>query len=320
MTAALVTGGCGFVGCNLVEPLRAAGYEPIIVFDNESIGSRHELDDLSSVDFVHGDLRDPAAVDAVVARADAIVHLAAETRVIESIDDPQTNFDVNVVGTLNVLHAMRRHGKRRIVNASTGGAILGDVDPPVHEEMVPRPISPYGASKLAVEGYLSAFAGSYDLLPISFRFSNLYGPRSFHKGSVVAAFFKTFLRGDRLPVYGDGTQTRDLLYVEDLSDVIVGALSDDTSGVFQLGTGRPVSLNELIGEMSHVVGTDLAERVDYLPARRGEVLHNYCDISLARERLGFDPRTELRAGLSSTWSWFETNAGRGDADQRSSDA
>ena len=172
--------------------------------------------------------------------------------------------------------------------------------------MVPRPISPYGASKLAVEGYLSAFAGSYDLQPISFRFSNLYGPRSFHKGSVVAAFFKLVLCGESLPVYGDGEQTRDLLFVEDLADVIIAALSHDTCGVFQLGTGRPVSVNQLIGEMSRVVGTDLAKSIDYLPARRGEVLHNHCDISLARERLGFDPRTELPEGLSKTWCWFNS--------------
>jgi len=305
MTSVLVTGGCGFVGCNLVEPLLKAGFGSVIVFDNESGGTRGHLGDLP-VEFIHGDLRDAEAVDAAVAHADLVVHLAADTRVVDSIDDPTTNFDVNVAGTLNLLHAMRRHDKRRIVNASTGGAILGDVAPPVHEDMVPRPISPYGASKLAVEGYLSAFEGSYGLQPISFRFSNLYGTRSFHKGSVVAAFYKLLLRGERLPVYGDGEQTRDLLYVEDLSSVIVDALNHEVTGVYQLGRGEPVSVNQLIRQIAGVVGWDLSDRVDYLPARLGEVAHSYCDTSRARETLGFDPTTELSEGLTLTWEWFRS--------------
>jgi UDP-glucose 4-epimerase len=310
MTAVLVTGGCGFVGCNLIPPLRAAGYAPIVVFDNESVGSRTDLeDDLAAVEFVHGDVRDAPAVQAAVARADVVVHLAAATRVVESIDDPRTNFDVNVRGTFNVLQAMRCHGKRRIVNASTGGAIMGDVRMPVHERMAPMPISPYGAGKLAAEGYLSAFAGSYGLQPISLRFSNVYGPRSVHKNSVVATFFRRHLGGKRLIVYGDGEQTRDFLFVQDLSEVIIGAIRHDRCGVFQLGSGRPTSVNELIRSMSRVVGTDLGASVDHHPARRGEVVHSHCDISLARAELGFEPRTDLAQGLSATWRWFRSTGG-----------
>lgn len=185
----LVTGGCGFVGCNLINELASRGYASISVLDNESTGSRAHLG--VPVDLLVADIRDFEAVDEAVRDADVIIHLAADTRVLDSLADPQENFNVNVVGTFAILEAMRRHGKQRIINASTGGAILGNAEPPVHEEMVPRPLSPYGASKLAVEGYLSAYAGGFGLAPISFRFANLYGPLSFHKGSVVAAFLSS---------------------------------------------------------------------------------------------------------------------------------
>jgi UDP-glucose 4-epimerase len=170
--------------------------------------------------------------------------------------------------------------------------------------MVPRPISPYGASKLAIEGYLSAYSGSYGMLPISFRFSNVYGPRSFHKGSVVAAFLRAVLAGKRLAVYGDGEQTRDFIFAGDLCKVIIDSLESETTGVFQLGSGKPTSVNALLAAMSKVVGEDLFARVDYQPARQGEIIRTYCDISLARSRLGFDPRVPLEQGLAATWEWF----------------
>lgn len=307
MTGVLVTGGCGFVGCNLVRALAELGIEGIVILDNESVGSRQHVE-IDTARFVIGDIRDAAVVEEAVAATEAVIHLAADTRVIDSLEDPTKNFDINVAGTLVILESMRRHGKKRIVNASTGGAILGDVPSPVHEQMVPQPISPYGASKLAVEGYLSAYAGSYGLRPLSFRFSNVYGPRSFHKGSVVAAFCKQILAGERISVFGDGEQTRDFVFVDDLTGAVAAALTHEHSGVYQLGSGYPTSVNELLAAMSAIVGEDLFQRVDYLPARRGEVRDTYCDISLARQRMGFEPVTSLAEGLCETWRWFEERA------------
>jgi len=246
---------------------------------------------------------------AAVEGQDAIVHLAADTQVIQSIEAPRYDFDVNVHGSVNLLEAMRQTGVRHLVNASTGGAILGDVAPPVHEEMVAKPMSPYGASKLAVEGYASAYGACYGIKTVSLRFSNVYGPRSFHKGSVVAQFFKQILAGEELVVYGDGNQSRDFVYVDDLSEGIRRGLEVDRTDVIQLGVGVPTSINELIDAIGRTVGEDRVQ-VRYQPFRAGEIIHTYCDISKARKMLGYDPRTTLEDGLRRTWAWFTENAAR----------
>jgi len=298
----LVIGGAGFIGTNLISRLGTMPDMRVRVLDNESLGRREHLGAFGG-EFVCGDIRDRDTVHAALDGVDAVVHLAADTRVIESIADPARNFDVNVQGTFTLLEAMRARGVRRLVNASTGGAILGEVSPPVHEEMVPRPVSPYGASKLAAEGYCAAYSGSFGFHTLSLRFSNVYGPRSFHKGSVVAAFFKRVLQGETLVVYGDGSQVRDFVFVEDLCDGIVRGLSSSTSGVIQLGSGRPVSVTALIDAIRQAVAPHPVE-VRYEPARAGEVHATWCDISKARRELGFEPSTPLADGLAKTWRWF----------------
>lgn len=303
----LVTGGLGFVGVNLIDALNRTGNDEVVILDDESGGKRAHLGGLSA-EVVIGDIRDEALVDILVRDTEAVVHLAADTRVLDSIADPIHNYDVNVRGSLNILEAMRRHGKRRIAFASTGGAIIGEAEPPLREDIVPRPISPYGASKLAIEGYLSAYRGSYDFLPTAFRFSNVYGPRSFHKGSVVAAFFKAYLGRKKIEVFGDGSQTRDFIYAGDLTSVIINSLRSEQSGVYQLGSGEETSVNTLLKVMSEVIGDDLFKSVSYKPMRKGEVYRTYCDVSFARRELGFNPTTDLRTGLASTWSWFQRQA------------
>jgi UDP-glucose 4-epimerase len=304
----LVTGGCGFVGTNLIAHLNRVGGYDITVFDNESLGERSFLEGLDAK-FEHGDLRDADAIRAAIEGQDAVIHLAADTQVMSSIEQPVYNFDVNVQGSLNLLEAMRETGVSQLVNASTGGAILGEVTPPVHEEMVAKPLSPYGASKLAVEGYASAYGACYGIRTVSLRFSNVYGPRSFHKGSVVAHFFKQILAGRPLVVYGDGDQSRDFVFVDDLSEGIRRALEVDRTEVIQLGVGRPTSVNELIDIIRGIVGVDKIE-VRREPPRAGEIVNNYCDISKARAILGYDPRTALEDGLRDTWIWFTKNAAR----------
>ncbi len=232
------------------------------------------------------------------------MHLAAHTRVIESVEDPRSNFNENVIGTFNLLEECRRAGVKRLINASTGGAILGEAPSPVHEGLAPQPLSPYGASKLAAEGYCSAFSGSYGVKCASLRFSNIYGPRSYHKDSVVARFIKQILAGDELVIYGDGSQVRDYLYIGDLVSGIADAMRSDCVGVFQLGSGAPTTLSELLDVLRRVVGEEKFPAVRYADARPGEVHTTWCDISKARGAFGYDPSMRLPEGVKATWDWF----------------
>jgi UDP-glucose 4-epimerase len=300
----LITGGCGFIGLNLIAFLKKNTRHHIMVLDNLSLGKREYLAGFD-VNFVEGDIRDADIVKKMMKETNAVVHLAADTRVISSIENPAFNFDVNVNGTYNLLAMAKDHDVERFVFASTGGAIVGDAIPPVHEGMVPKPLSPYGASKLCGEAYCSAFAGSYGMKTVSLRFSNVYGPRSFHKGSVVAQFMKRILKKEPLKVYGDGEQTRDFVYVEDLCDAIESALRIDQGGnAYQLGTGVEISVNQLIEFMRNSIGEEYRISVEYVAARQGEVKKNYCDISLSRKVLNYKPETVLSEGLKKTWRWF----------------
>lgn len=303
----LITGGAGFIGGTLIARLAGRGGHELIAFDNESLGRREDIADLDCR-FVAGDIRDADALARSLDGVDAVVHLAADTRVIPSIEDPAHNFEVNVAGTFTLLEAMRAAGVTRLVNASTGGAIVGAADPPVSEAMPPAPMSPYGASKLAVEGYCSAYAASYAMACASLRFSNVYGPRSFRKGSVVALFIRQILRGETLTIHGDGSQTRDYVFAADLADGIIAAIERGESGVFQLGTGVPTALNDLLAMLREIAGRE--SRVEYEPFRAGEIVHTWCDIGRARARLGYDPATPLREGLDRTWAWFVDNRAR----------
>ena len=303
----LVTGGAGFVGSNLIARLDELGGHEIVVLDNEVLGSREAIADTSAT-FLHGDILDMAAVSRALEGVDAVVHLAADTRVIPSISAPKFNFDVNVLGSINLLEQMRQASVDRIVNASTGGAIIGEAEPPVHEAMVPAPMSPYGASKLAVEGYCSAYAASYGMKATSLRFSNVYGPRSWHKGSVVAHFIKQIMKGEPLVIYGDGGQTRDYVFARDLADGIAAALAADISGPLQLGTGIGTPLNDIVAMLREISGENFEVRHEDL--RSGEIVHTWCDISRARDLIGYDPGTGLREGLEETWAWFVDNRAR----------
>jgi UDP-glucose 4-epimerase len=307
----LVTGGAGFIGLNLIETLAAAGYV-VTVFDTSEAG----LDALpggGSMRFVQGDVRDAAALGRAIEGCSAVVHLAAQTGVPGSVEDPRTDCDINVLGTLNVLEAARRASSGdsplRVVFASSN-APMGRQAPPAREDAAPLPVSPYGASKLAGEAYCLAYHGSFGLGTVALRFANVYGPRSGHKTSVVAAFIRDALAGAPLTVYGDGAQTRDFIYVDDLCRAVVAALQSDAAGeIYQIATGVETSINELIDILSEVSGRRLDVRRQ--PARVGDVARNFSDISKARDQLAWQPSVSLREGLSTTWSWFASETGSG---------
>ena len=308
MKSYLVTGGCGFIGVNLTTRLVANGAR-VRIFDNLSLGKREDVEPLG-VDLQVGDIRDFAAIKAACKDIDTVVHLAAHTRVIESVTNPELNFEINAIGTMNVLRACRDAGVKKFIFASTGGAILGEQEPPVHEGMVPRPVSPYGASKLVGEGYCSAFFGSYGLKTVALRFSNVYGPYSYHKGSVVAQFFRNLMQKEPLVVYGDGEQTRDFLYVADLVEAILLADKAEAAGeVFQIASGRETSIRTLLDTMKKVL-PDLSFDIRYEPSRAGEISRNYASIEKARRMLGYDPTMKLDDGLKNTWGWFQSKIDR----------
>lgn len=308
MKKLFITGGCGFIGVNLIDYLRRTSNVEIVVLDNLSLGRKEHLEPYD-VTFMSGDIRNADQVAKAMDGTSAVVHLAADTRVIESIDNPKHNFDVNVGGTFTLLEAARKTAVDRFIFASTGGAIIGHAEPPVHEEMVPRPASPYGASKLFGEGYLSAYSGAYGMKTVALRFSNVYGPRSYHKGSAVAHFIRNALEGKQLTVFGDGSQTRDFVYVDDICRAVSLALdAPNAGGIYQLGSGVPTSVNELLELIRALAGPELMPKVQYMPARAGELVHTHCRIDRARAELGFEPQMALSSGLQKTWKWFLTRA------------
>ena len=305
----VLTGGLGFIGQNLALHLRGRlpGVHLTAVdwFEGAEDDERAPFDEVLTTCF-----SDPRALERYE-DADVVVHLAARTTVQESIDDPLATFTENVVKTQGVLEHLRlRAPEAKFVFASTGGAIIGEYDGAIHEQVNPRPLSPYGASKLAVEGLLSAYQGSFGLRSASMRFSNVYGPNSRRKGSVVAAFCKRIARDNSVQVNGDGEQTRDYIYVADIAEAITRVIeTPEATGVFQLGTGIGTSINELVAIFREVLAED-PPRIVHAPALRGEVRHNRCDITRIRTELGFEPQWSLQDGVRATLDWFAAERAR----------
>lgn len=235
-----------------------------------------------------------------------VVHLAASTGVPQSIENPRRDMEMNVIGTFNMLEASRHQGVEKFIFASSG-APLGEVEPPIHEEIAPKPVSPYGASKLAGEAYCSAYYRTFGLKTIVLRFGNVYGPRSKHKSSVIAKFFKRALAGEPLEIYGDGNQTRDFIYIDDLLQAIFLAVKVDVEGeVFQIVTYRETTINEIAEKIQKIVEKATGKKVEviYTSPRPGDVRRNYSDISKAKKILGYEPFYNLDKGLRETFNYF----------------
>jgi UDP-glucose 4-epimerase len=299
----LVTGGAGFVGATLVRQLVEAGHW-VRVLDNYSTGDPAHLAGVPA-ELVEGDIRDEAALDAAVAGMEAVLHLAAAGSVIKSIEDPGTNFEVNVLGTFRVLDAARRAGAERTVQASTGGALIGNATPPVDETSLPRPISPYGASKLAGEGYAYAFSQCYGLRTIALRFGNVYGPWSERKQGAMNMFFKAIHGGEPIVIYGDGTSSRDYIHVDDIATALRLALERDVDGgtVLHISSGVETTVYDLADLCRRAAGVQ-DHPIEYRPGRPGEVDRNFASYELAGKVLGYAPTISRDEGIRRTWQWY----------------
>jgi UDP-glucose 4-epimerase len=271
--------------------------------DNLSRGSRDYQAGMD-VEVVEADIRDVDAVARALEGVDTVVHLAASGSVVESVEDPLENFDVNVRGTLVVLRASAAAEVGKLVFASTGGAIMGNTPPPVDETTLPWPISPYGASKLCGEAYCHAFAGSFGLPVVALRFANVYGPVSDHKKGVVTNFIKLALEGEPIVIYGDGTASRDFLYVDDLCDGICAAIEAPLHDeVVHLASGEETTIDELAGLVLELAGAPETP-IRYEERRRGEVERTFAKPDRGAALLGFEPAYSLPEGLRKTVEWF----------------
>lgn len=300
----LVTGGAGFVGATLVRRLVSSG-RPTRVLDNFSTGSAAHLEGVQA-EIARGDIRDFDALAGALEGVEAVVHLAAAGSVVASVADPVENFQVNVAGTFQVLNGARLAGVERVVMASTGGALIGDAEPPVDERSLPKPLSPYGASKLAGEGYAHAFAASYGLRTVALRFANVYGPWSERKTGVMNQFFRAIREGVPMVVYGDGSSSRDYTHVEDISAALLAALERDLPGgtVLHIASGVETTVLQLAELCREVAGVP-DHPIEFREQRPGEVGRNFADYGLAEEMLGYRPTVKLADGLRGTWEWLE---------------
>ncbi len=303
----LVTGGAGFIGSNLVDALLARG-EEVTVFDDLSTGRRENLDGAlaAGAALIECDVRDDAAVSqaAGAARPEAVFHLAAQIDVRKSVAEPAFDAAVNVGGTANVLEAARTTGARRFVFVSTGGAIYGEGEEqelPLTESAPVEPLSPYGQSKFAAEGYLALYERLYGLSGVALRLGNVYGPRQDPLGEagVIAIFCGRLRSGRRPTVFGDGTQTRDYIYVGDVVAAALAAADAATTGPVNIGTGVETDVLELVRALGDLDGAEAFEP-EFAPARAGEVQRIAIDPARAESELGWGAKVGLQEGLRLT--------------------
>jgi len=324
----LITGGCGFIGRNLVKKLIANDDANILVLDNLSVGSLNALREISELDvsdleagfneefskltFVKGDILDKEIVNFCAEKADYIIHLAANTGVAPSVKDPFYDCHTNILGTLNLLDAAKEFDVERFIFASSG-APLGAQSPPLHEELATKPASPYGASKLAGEGYCSAYYHSFNVNTVCLRFGNVYGGLSETKDSIVAKFIKCSFSGVDFEIYGNGNQTRDFIYIEDLISAIISAVRAPNVGgeVFQIASAKELSVNELIVEIQSALMRYNLNAVNIVDGevRVGDVMRNYSNTTKANKLLNWEALETIETGLEKTVMYFKHNLG-----------
>ena len=303
----LVTGGGGFIGGHIVRALLARGDE-VRVIDDFSTGRRENIAEiLDGIELYEESIADLEAIRPAFEGVDYVLHQAAIPSVPRSVNDPVSSHEANCTGTLNVLIAARDAGVKRVVQASSSSVYGSNPDLPKVETMRPMPISPYAATKLAQEAYASAFYESFGLETVSLRYFNVFGPRqdpTSQYAAVIPIFCTLMLEGQRPTVYGDGEQSRDFTYVENVVQAnLKAALAEDGAGqVFNIACGKRLSLNELVGKLNEVLGTDLEPVYD--EPRVGDVKHSLADISAAQEAFGYDSTIDFDEGLRRSAEFF----------------
>lgn len=305
MARVLVTGGAGFIGSHLCLRLLHEGHE-VRALDNLSSGNRSNLAD-ADVDLMVGDLRDPSTAAQAVEDAEIVLHHAAIASVQYSVDHPLDEQEVNVVGTLRLLEAARHAGVRRVVFAASAAAYGTDPTVPKREDMPALPVSPYGLSKVAGEHYCRVWSQVYELETVCLRYFNIFGPRqdpaSPYTG-VISIFARLMIDGRAPIVHGDGEQSRDFTCVDNVVDANLAAMASPVAAgeIYNIGTGRGVTVNELVAALNQTLGSDLQAQRG--PTRTGDVRESIADISRARSVLGYEPCVAFEDGLAQTVAWM----------------
>ncbi|HUU21108.1 MAG TPA: SDR family oxidoreductase [Phycisphaerae bacterium] len=312
MAKYLVTGGAGFIGSNLVRFILGRGHEAVVV-DNLATGKRENMADfLDRIEFIEGDIRNRAVMDGAVAGCAAIFHEGALGSVPRSVEDPVTSHDVNVNGTLTVLEAARAAGVKRVVFAASSSAYGNQAESPKHEGMVPLPVSPYAANKVACECYLRAYAACYGMETLSLRYFNVFGPYQDPFGAyaaVIPAFVSRLLRGQRPLVYGDGGQSRDFCYIDNVCEanwLAANAPAEVCDGTaVNIACHHATSLNDILALLKELMNTDV--QPEYAAPRAGDVRDSLADVSLARKVIGYEPKVFFEEGLRKAIDWYTAN-------------
>jgi UDP-glucose 4-epimerase len=311
----LVTGGCGFIGSHLTVALVRRG-DTVRVLDSLATGRRANLAEVAGdVEIVEGDVCDLEAVRRAVTGVEYVLHQAALASVQRSVDDPLETHHADATGTLNVLSAAQQAGAGRVLYAASAAAYGDDPTLPKHEDLPPRPLSPYAAAKLAGEHYCAAFARSYGLPTVSLRYFNIYGPRQDPRSdsaSVVPRFVTALLRGEPPTIFGDGTQSRDFTHVDDVVAANLLALdaAEATGEPINVASGERYSLLDLVATLNAILGTEIAPH--HAPRRAGDVWHSQASITRAERVLGYRPARSFAAGLRRTVAWYRDQASAGE--------
>ena len=303
----LVTGGGGFIGSNLVRAILAKGRR-VRVLDNFLTGFRINLAEvLADIELIEGDVRDPATCLRACKGVEVVFHEAALPSVPRSMEDPRASFENNMLGTFNMLLAARDSGARRFAFAASSSAYGASEELPKRESMPVLPLSPYAADKAGGELYLSMFYRAFGLQTVSLRYFNVFGPRqdpTNQYAGVIAAFASAMIRGRRPTIYGDGSQSRDFTFIENvLRANLLAADAPETHGeVVNVGCGEAIDLNRMVAVLNEILGTDL--QPIYAPTRAGDVKHSLADLSATRALLGYEPPVRFADGLRQTIAWY----------------
>jgi len=309
----LVTGGAGFIGSHIVEALAKRG-KKVRILDNFSTGKMENIEDFfkkynnrNSLEVIKEDLRDKNTVDNAVKDVDYIFHLGALTSVFRSVEDTITTSEVNIIGTLNILNAAKSSGVKRVIYASSSSAYGDSPKLPKKEEMETNPLSPYAVSKLACEDYCKVFKHLYGLETVILRYFNVFGPRQdpdSQYAAVIPKFIKMVLNNNKPTIYGDGEQTRDFTYIDNVVNANLQALKKNgiLGEVFNIACGEKITINELVKEIGDILNRDV--NPIYSEPRKGDVRDSIADISKAKNLLGYKPKIGFRKGLENTVRFF----------------